>query len=166
MAERQIEVESGKWRWSITRLRGAKRPSGLGYNRPSGPVDADPEAEDASADSDLPVLLLEDPDDNEHLMSATLTDDVSEADMSPDEVTDLARDPDWRQLPGPDGRIWRVEKMEKPEAVAEEARFERSANHVSISSDGGPERVLPLPEGVSLGTLTREQLVELVERGR
>ena len=161
MAERQIEVESGRWRWSIRRMGGAKGPTTSGFSRPSGESDPDPEAEEASGDSDLPVLLLEDPEDTEHLMSARLEDDVREDDVTDDELVALARDPDWRQFTGPDGRLWRVERVDKPEAVMEEAEFERSADHVLLSIEGGPGRLLPLPEGARLGTLSREELLDL-----
>lgn len=163
MGERQIEVESGKWRWSITRLGRAKRPSVSGFFRPPGEADPDPDAEGPLGDAELPVLLLEDPEDTAHLMSATLSDDVGEDDVSEEELLILARDPDWRQLTDPDGRIWRIERVEKPAAVMEEAEFERSADHVRISIEGGPERVVPLPEGRLLGMLRREELLKLVE---
>ena len=165
MAERRIEIESGEWDWRITEPESSQSPYVSGLVHPTGDADPDSTTDPETAEADPVVLLLEDPENPDHWMSSVLSVEDAEGDLSQDDVLDRARTPDVRQRPGRDGRIWRAVRIEKPEAVVENAEFERSAEHVRVSREGAPERVVPLPGDRPLGTLSRDELLELFEGG-
>jgi hypothetical protein len=163
MDEGQIELESGTWRWSVTDLPGDTNPHAEGF-RPVADADPD-EAPAPSAEDGQTMLMLQDPEDPEHWMVRDLPDTAAGDGLSEDDVAAMARDPDKRQLTDPSGGIWRIERIEKPEAVREDVDFERADIKVRISSEGGPPRLVPLPNGRTLGTMRREELLTLIEEG-
>lgn len=160
MAEGRMELESGAWSWRVEDLAMATGPYVAGF-RPPGDADPDAEtdAERVEADGRL-VLVLEDPENPDHWMARAIR--TGDGESSEDELKELARDPDLRQIVDEEGRIWRIERMERPDAVRETADFDRSAPKVMATSEGGPERVVSLPEGGRIGTLTRDALLEAI----
>lgn len=160
MDEGHIELESGTWRWRVTDLQGDANPHPQGF-RPVGDTDPD-EAPGPAAEDGQTILMLEDPEDPEHWMVRDLASGAGADGLSEDDVAAMARDPDRRQLTDPDGAIWRVERIEKPEAVRKDVEFERAAVKVRFSSEGGPPRLAALPEGRTLGTMGREELLGLI----
>jgi len=160
MDEGQIELESGIWRWTVTELAGDASPHPQGF-RPVGDTDPD-ESRAPAAEDGRTMLMLHDPEDPDHWMVRDLADGAADEGISEDEVAALGRDPDRRQLTDPSGRIWRVERIEKPEAVLEGVEFERADVKVQVSSNGAPPRLVPLPDGRTLGTMKREELLALM----
>jgi len=160
MAEGRIELESGAWRWRVDDLALATEAYGAG-RRPEGDVDPDVEGDGEEVERpDRPSLFLEDPDDPEHWMARALPD--GRVDPSEDELRELAREPDLRQIRDEDGSLWRLEPVDKPESVLEDVAFERSSVKVKVSREGGPERVVSLPDGGMLGTVPREGLLQAI----
>lgn len=64
-----------------------------------------------------------------------------------------------------EGTVWKVEKIEALAGTREGADVEHPPVKVRVTSEGGPERSVSLPEGRYLGQLTRDELVRLVGSG-
>lgn len=160
VAEGRMELESGAWRWRLEDLAVATGPYKTGL-RPESDADPDAEADAERSEEDGgSVLVLEDLEDPEHWMAREIP--WREGDPSESELHELARDPDLRQVVDDDGRVWRIESLDKPAAVREDAAFERSTPKIRAAKEGGPERVVSLPDGGRLGTLRRDALLEAI----
>lgn len=155
MNAHEIELDSGAWSWRVARLEGNASSYQAG-ERPAGQADPDPR-EDTQT-----VLLLEAPGDPENWMSRNLPRGVGGSDIDEDDVVRMARHPDRRQVVDGDGKVWRVEPVEKPEAVRETHDFERSAPKVRATSAGGPERIVSLPENRPLGAVSHDELLRAI----
>lgn len=155
MQEGRIENEAGSWNWQVTELRGRSGAHRGAGRRPES-ADPDPEPEPTW------VLHLEDPEFPGDWMMCELQPTVDPDDVTEDEVIELARDPDRRQLTDPDGDVWILEPVPRPDAVETERGFDRAQPRVRVSRGGAPRRTLLLPEGRALGHLTRDELLELV----
>ena len=154
----RIELDSGDWEWRVTELGAGTAPYKVG-NRPAGERDPDPRPESP------PVLVLEDPADPDHWMTRELDRAMRGEEITGESVSSLGKDPDQRQVVGDDGKVWKVERIGSPGATREGADFERAPRKVRVTSEGGPDRTISIPEGRYLGQLTREEVVELVESG-
>ena len=128
-------------------------------NRPAGEGDPDPRPESP------PVLVLEDPDDPDHWMTRELDRALRGEEITGESVSSLGQNPDQRQVVDDEGTIWRVESIRGPGATREGADFEEAPRKVKVTSEGGPERTISMPEGRYLGQLTRDELVQLVGSG-
>lgn len=156
MNEGRMELDSGPWAWRITELEGGSRA--YVANHPAGEADPDPD----TAGATQTILLLEHPDNPDRWMATDLPPGAAGEDVSGDELRTLARNPDRRQFMDPDGKVWLVERIDPPEAVRQGQGVDRSARHVRVTSEGGPERIVSLPEGRPLGTLNREELLSSI----
>lgn len=157
MNEGHIELESGPWDWRIADLEGQAGGYVAGA-RPAG--EADPDA--ARDTGPRSVLLLEKPGEPDSWMIKDLPPGAADEDVSEDRVLDLARDANRRQIVDGDGKVWRLDAIPDPEAVREEADYERGAHEIRATSDGGPERIVPLPGNHRLGTMSRDELLGII----
>ena len=145
MAYGDIELRSGKWKWTVAELDG-------------GPAD---EADAARIDGRRTVLLLEDPMDLEHWMARELPNGRAKEPLSEQDVRSLARDPDRRHFMDDDGEVWLIEKIDRPPATRTDAELERGPPKVRVSENGGPKRIMALPDEQALGTLSSDELIRL-----
>lgn len=150
-----IELRSGRWKWSVSELRGET----VGYvagARPAG------EADPASLEAGQTVLLLEDPQDPEHWMTRELPEGSADQEIAEEELRALAANPDRRSVQDREGTVWTIEPIDRPESVREDAAYERAPRKARVVGDGHQERMLSLPDDRPLGALTREELIDLV----
>lgn len=157
-SEGRIKLDSGDWTWRVTELGAGTAPYKVG-NRPAGERDPDPRPESP------PVLVLEDPNDPDHWMTRELDRALRDEDIAEDDVGALGRDPDQRQVVDPEGKTWKVERIRSPRATRKGADFEEAPEKIKVTSEGGPERTIIMPEGRYLGQLTRKELIQLVGSG-
>ncbi len=157
MNEGRIELESGPWDWRVADLEG-QADGYLAGARPAGEADPDV-ARDAGPQS---VLLLERPGNPDSWMMKELPAGAADEEIPEDRVVELARDADRRQLVDGDGKVWRMDAIPDPESIRKGAEFERGAHEIRATSDGGPERIIPLPGNRRLGTMSRDELLRIV----
>ena len=151
-----IELSSGRWKWTVTEL-GDTEGSVAGVRRARG---ADPDRREGGPR----VLLLEDPVDPDHWMTRQVPRRAAEEPIAYEELKALAADPDRRTVRDRQGTVWRIEPIDRPAASREEADFERAPRKVKASADGGQERTLALPDERPLGSMSREELIRLLHR--
>ena len=156
--EGRIELDSGQWTWRISEMGAGGTPYTAG-KRPAGEGDPDPRPESP------PVLVLEDPEDPDHWMTRELDRALRGRELTGKSVSSLGEDPDQRQLVDDEGKTWRLERIGKPGATREDADYETARRKVKVTSEGGPERTISMPDGRYLGQLTRDELIQLVGSG-
>ena len=151
----EIELSSGRWTWTVAELDGHGAGSVAGAR-------ADGETERNGPDGGQTVLLLEDPMDPEDWMTRELPRRTAAEEIPDEELKALAADPDRRTLHDPDGTVWKIEPIDRPEPIREDAEFERAPRKVRVSANGGQERTLSLPDERPLGAVSSEELISLV----
>ncbi len=154
MSNDRLELESGNWNWKLVDLKARSEPQS-GTLRGAETIDADP-------DPGRKMLLLEDDEHAGDWMSREVPPDVSADDISQEQLLEIAREPGERHLTDAEGKVWTIEPVPRPEAGKTEAEFDRPRKKVQVSSGGGPARLLTLPEGTMLGTISRDELLELI----
>lgn len=155
-----LELRSGRWEWELAGRGGRTEASSAGV-RESAMGDAEPAPEDPAEDDPGLRLTLADPDDPRSQMSREVSAGTSMEDE--DDLRRLAREPDERTVVDAEGELWRFVRVRRPPAAEVESGFDRPSRKVRFSkAAGAPEAVARLPEGRTLGEVTREELLDLV----
>lgn len=108
MENEPISIRSGTWTWQVTGPGHHTGPHTSG-TQPAGMADPDPKA-----DSGDVVLLLQDPERPDDWMIRELPGDTDPAGLEPGRVEFLARHPDLRQVTGPGGETWSIQRVPAP----------------------------------------------------
>ena len=158
MENEPISIRSGTWTWQVTGPGHHTGPHTSG-TQPAGMADPDPKA-----DSGDVVLLLQDPERPDDWMIRELPGDTDPAGLEPGRVEFLARHPDLRQVTGPGGETWSIQRVPAPRSIRpDDANVDRAPLRVQASQGGGPPHLLELPDGLTLGEMRREDLLTLLE---
>ena len=180
MKRRTIELRSGTWEWSVVdpddpRARGRTRTTRVARTPvPAGGDGTNPEETPAEIEHDLDPELdpegspplprrrieLRSTAEERHRMCVRVPPHLGNAG---DEaaVRMLALNPDRRTVVDPAGTMWALWPEHREDVAAPPASL-AAPRHVRAAHDGERPRKLSLPEGLALGQLTDQEILDLL----